>query len=438
MYASVSEKQTDVVMQNPSIFDSIKLPAGTILFKEGDKACDAFIIQRGEIEIVLIRPEGDQILATRRTGDILGEMALIDSHPRSATARVTSDCELLVVTAERFSVRLKETDPIVRGVLGVVLTRYRDTLQTLSGQKDVALPAPSPTEHSPIDDAVEMLRIEQELRQAIDREELEMFYQPIVNLQSGRIAGFEALIRWRHPVRGLIPPFRFIPIAEATGLISDVTDWMFSNLHRILPDMMIAGLGNVSNVDPLFLSVNVSGRDLVRPGFTDDLAHVLTKGNIPPESIKLEVTETMLIEEPEKAGAVLSACRKLGLGIALDDFGTGYSSLGQLAQFPISTLKLDQSFTRVMENNAQVKKIVNAVLRLADDLDIPVVAEGIETQTMADMLRDLRCALGQGYLFSRPIPLAETLDLIRHWDAYAAQDNPGMKTTPKTAHSATL
>jgi EAL domain-containing protein (putative c-di-GMP-specific phosphodiesterase class I) len=398
--------------------DRLQLPAGTLLFSRGEEGDVAYLIQSGEIEIFLPGPEGEVRLAVRRSGEIIGEMAIIDAGPRSTSARLLSDSELVLITAQQVKHRIAETDPILRMYLEVVIARYRDTVALIGTLDRSELPALIETSR-PIGPefvaVVESLTLEGELRRAVERDEFRLHYQPIVHLPSRRLAGFEALMRWHHPERGLVPPSHFIPTAESSGVIVEMTAWALREIGRVLPTILSAGLANVASVDPLFVSVNITGHDLARPAFAALVATILDEAGVDASSVKLELTESMLMEDPAEAGRVLEECRRSGMGIAVDDFGTGYSSLSHLSTLPITTLKIDRAFVRCLKDDATSRKIVNTILRLARELDIPVVAEGIEEVAEAEILTGMGCAYGQGYLFGRPVPIEETLAVTRGW-----------------------
>jgi diguanylate cyclase len=396
--------------------DRIAVPAGTLLFAEGDPGSSAYLIDSGQIEIFLVREDRDVILATRGQGEIIGEMAIIDNRPRSASARIVADCDLVIVTASQIAHRIAQTDPILRMCLGVVIAKYRETIAMIEqgDRRQFSREDPSLSPDG-FDFALGTLSLESEIRRALHNDEFELFFQPIVRLPSRRLAGFEALLRWRHPTRGLIPPDAFIPIAEASGLIVEITDWCLTRVGSAFPEIAKAALRNVDAVDPLFMSVNISGHDLARESFVESLAAMLRKSGIEPGGIKLEVTESVLMKDPLGALAALEACRRLGLTIALDDFGTGYSSLSHLSTLPIATIKIDRSFVRSMIQAPASSKIIHMILRLAVELDIPVVAEGIEEPYQEQALAELGCAFGQGYLFGKPATFEETLVLARQW-----------------------
>ena len=400
----------------------VTLDAGTILFEEGEPGAYAYLITRGRIEIFLRREGAEIQLAVRGPGEIFGEMAILDSDPRSASARALDDCELVPVSEAQIRHRLSETDPILRLCLTVVMARYRETAALLRERGVVARgdPAavPSPAARADFDAAITAVVLERELRRALDRQEFELFFQPVVRLGSEMLAGFEALIRWRHPERGLVAPAAFIPVAEESGLIVDITAWVVAEIGRVLPEIMRAGLRNVAAIEgSLFVSINVSGHDLARASFPGMVCEMLRAAGIAPGSLKLEITESTLMRDPASATDALTLCRASGMGIAIDDFGTGYSSLSYLSTLPITTLKVDRAFVRAMLSEPRDHKIVQTILRLADEIGIPAIAEGIEEPTEARALAAMGCAYGQGYLFGRPAPLAETLDRIRSWHA---------------------
>ncbi|CAN5618082.1 hypothetical protein BH24ACI3_BH24ACI3_00700 [soil metagenome] len=253
--------------------------------------------------------------------------------------------------------------------------------------------------------AISRQRLETDLRYAIVCNELELFYQPIVDLSDGRIAGFEALVRWNHPTRGLVSPSDFIPIAESTGLIVPITNELLRDACRQL------GAWTAVDRRHLTISVNLSGKHFGERGLADRIAEVLAEHGVAPERLKLEITESALMENAETTIAMLNRIKQTGVKISIDDFGTGYSSLSYLNRFPIDTLKVDQSFVSAMNSGTENREIVRTVIALATTLGLDTIAEGIETDEQLQLLRELGCDYGQGYLFSRPIPKDEA-DLL--------------------------
>jgi diguanylate cyclase (GGDEF)-like protein len=244
-----------------------------------------------------------------------------------------------------------------------------------------------------------LLQIETDLRRAINRGEFEVFYQPIVGLEDESSAEFEALIRWKHPVHGYIAPNEFISVAEESGLIIPVGQWILEESCRQIRDWQL----RLPGCEHLSVSVNLSAKQLMHPALRGQLEDALKTTGLDPRYLKLEVTESTVIERSETALAVLSEIKALGLSLSMDDFGTGYSSLSYLHQFPFERLKIDRSFVDKMDHDPKSEAIVRTILLLGKNLHMEVVAEGIESQRQLDLLRSLGCGLGQGFLFSVPL-----------------------------------
>jgi diguanylate cyclase (GGDEF)-like protein len=256
--------------------------------------------------------------------------------------------------------------------------------------------------------AVTLLQLETDLRHAIERDELEMYYQPIIDLDSMRLFGFESLIRWNHPTRGLVPPNEFIPVSEDTGLIVPMTLWILRTSCRQMVEWQRK---HPSNKD-LVVSVNVSGKHFAQKDLVEQIKTILVETEINPSCLKLELTESAVMDNAESVIAMMRQIRDLGIQLSIDDFGTGYSSLSYLHRFPINTLKVDRSFVNTMEDGSENGEIVRTVIALAKTLRLSVVAEGIETIHQLHQLRILGCEYGQGYLFSRPVRVEEAERLI--------------------------
>jgi diguanylate cyclase (GGDEF)-like protein/PAS domain S-box-containing protein len=245
--------------------------------------------------------------------------------------------------------------------------------------------------------AMAALRIENELRRALERGEMRVHYQPIVELPTGKTVGVEALVRWEHRERGLVPPSEFIPLAEETGLVVPLGHWVLDEACRALSTLP----------EQITLSVNLSGRQLLQPEFCTELKQMLERCRIDPSRLRLELTESMLIGNGAAARAALTQLRGTGVRLCIDDFGTGYSSLSYLHELPIDSLKIDRSFVGAMGDDERKIKIVQSILVLGKALGIDVVAEGVETAEQADLLRRLGCEKAQGYYFARPVPLEQ-------------------------------
>jgi len=245
--------------------------------------------------------------------------------------------------------------------------------------------------------AVERQSLEEDLRRALDRQEFVLRYQPKVDVRTGAISGAEALIRWKHPTRGMVSPARFIPIAEDSGLIRPIGDWVLREACKQARAWLDAGL------TPGTVAVNVSGLELRDETFLDGLFAVLEETRLDPTALQLELTESVLMKHTDSAAAILTALKQRGVRVALDDFGTGYSSLSYLRKFPIDTLKIDQSFVRQIVAPGDDASIVTAVISMARSLKLRVVAEGVETLEQLYFLRAHECDEAQGYYFSRPV-----------------------------------
>jgi diguanylate cyclase (GGDEF)-like protein len=247
--------------------------------------------------------------------------------------------------------------------------------------------------------AVFLLQMENDLRRALEREEFRVYYQPIVALENGQLAGFEALVRWQHPERGFINPGDFIPLAEDTGLIVPLGQWILQQACQQICKWQWQSPANRL----LFMSVNVSGKQVGQADFVSQIQQVLLETGLDPRHLKLELTESAVMENAERAVSLLQRLKGLGLQLSVDDFGTGYSSLGYLHRFPLDTLKIDRSFIGRIDEADENIEIVRTVVTLAENMGMDVVAEGVETLGQLVQLRKLKCQYGQGYLFSRPV-----------------------------------
>src|ERR1700730_15910421 len=252
------------------------------------------------------------------------------------------------------------------------------------------------------------LQLETYLRRALERGEFRNFYQPIVALVSGEIAGFEALLRWQHPTRGLLTPNEFIPVAEETGLISDLGWWNLREACRQITEWR----ASASAHRHLTISVNLSAKQFLQPKLVEDIGKLMRELALPPEALKLEITESTVMADPTAAVEMLQHIKSLGIRLAIDDFGTGYSSLSYLHRFPLDTLKIDRSFISNMGNDGEGMEIARTILPMANNLQLDVVAEGVETIQQVAVLKKLHCKYGQGFYFSRPLSAEGTAALL--------------------------
>jgi len=257
--------------------------------------------------------------------------------------------------------------------------------------------------------AVKLLQMQSDLRQAIERDELILEYQPIVSLDTFNITGFEALARWKHGEDGIINPAQFIPVAEETGLIIQIGEWVLRTACAQARRWQDA----YPSETPLTISVNLSGKQFAQQNLIQQIESALTETGLDPRSLRLEITESVVVENVEAASKMLKRLRRLGVGLSIDDFGTGYSSLSSLHSFPISTLKIDASFVSRMNGQNENTEIVRTIMSLASNLGMDVIAEGVETLEQATKLRTFGCAEGQGFFFSKPIPVDKADQLLR-------------------------
>jgi len=276
--------------------------------------------------------------------------------------------------------------------------------------------------------AVRRLELETDLRLAVERKEFELFYQPIVSMDDLSLSGFEALVRWNHPTRGLVSPIDFIPLAESTGLVIPMT----IDILRAGCNQLVEWERRIGKAGTMMLSVNLSVTHFSDAALVDQIKSIILETGIRPSSLKLEITESAVMENAESAIAMLKRIKAAGVSISIDDFGTGYSSLSYLHRFPLDYLKIDRSFVNAMDDGSENREIVRTIVALAKALKLAIIAEGIETQDQLERLRELGCEFGQGYLFSRPLPANEIEPMLSETFSWSSLDRPfhlGTNTT---------
>jgi len=248
-------------------------------------------------------------------------------------------------------------------------------------------------------EAISRLELENDLRRAVERQEFQLYYQPIFSLDPPVLMGFEALIRWNHPERGLLLPGEFIHVAEESGIILQMGEWVLNEACG----QMKKWREEFPDQSRLAINVNISGRQFIQPDFVDQIQKTLERVGLDAGALKLEITESVLIDSQARAGEVFTRLCELGVQLQIDDFGTGYSSLGYLQHYPVHTIKIDKSFVQEMGHGKKGTELIRAIVTMARDLGMETIAEGVETRDQLDELKSLSCQYGQGFLLSRPL-----------------------------------
>ena len=391
--------------------------AGTVLFNEGDKGGTGFFIESGTIDVWIYRRGQKIILSTLGEGELVGELSAFDGAPRSASITTVTDCVLYEFSHEQVQNKLQQVNPLLNMFLDSMADRIRATnaqITTYFGTSNEIVYESKKQKfvgHECLND----FKLEADLRNAFANEEFELYFQPIIELSTMKLAGFESLIRWNHPDLGLVSPGNFIPYAEESGFISQITRWCVKAACCAAPPLRQAALNNIQYVNPLFVTVNLSGKDVGSRNFSNWIIDYIKMSNIQPCMLKVELTESSLLENFAIATSLLNHLRDIGVGVAIDDFGTGQSNLASLIELPISVLKVDRSFITgklETENNHKVVKLIHG---LAQQLDVEVVCEGIESINDLTPLRDIGCEYGQGYMFAKPLPFKHALNFVKNW-----------------------
>ncbi len=260
--------------------------------------------------------------------------------------------------------------------------------------------------------ALDNLQLEVDLYEAIENQEFELYYQPIISLKTGKLSGFEALVRWNSPIRGFVSPGVFIPTAERTSSIIPLGEWILKQAC----EQMYQWQQECSDGNSLFISINLSVRQFEQKDLIEKIQHILDTTGLPPQNLKLEITESMVMDNVESAIAILEKLKSLGIRLSMDDFGTGFSSFSYLHRFPMDTLKIDRSFVSNLSKSTKNREIVSSIIMLAHKLNMDVIAEGIETSEEQDILHAFNCEYGQGYLFSKPITTEATGQLLKKFN----------------------
>jgi EAL domain-containing protein (putative c-di-GMP-specific phosphodiesterase class I) len=377
-------------------------PAGAQIFSKGDTGNFAYVIESGNVEMTANRSGRKVVLARFGDGDLLGESALVDDEPRAATAVAVEETQVVVLDKASLQQQVANSDETVQLLLRLTLERLRSLEQLVVSQGSATVGGRRRSDQSGPGYELAL-----DLQGAIEGEELSLNYQPIVHLASGRVAGFEALVRWNHPVHGNVVPSSFIKLAEETGMIVPMGRWMLRRALATQKQFQAKVEDKNGSDAPIYISVNISSRQLLTDGEVDGLCAIVKESGVPSELVLFEITESLMAEEPEKVADAMRQLRKQGVRIAADDFGTGYANLSFLNRFPLDVLKIDRTFITNMASEQRSRKIVSTIVSLAQDLGMSIIAEGIEAPEEIDVLRQMGCDFGQGFLLSPPVTVEE-------------------------------
>jgi len=409
------------------------------LFEEGDVGDCAYIIESGSVELSIDKGGRILVIATLGEGDVLGEMALIDKYPRTATARATEETNTIAIPLDYIEQKIDTADPTVRLFLRLIMERYRDIHARLSHVLESMSPSRDKTSKDKINSASgeienimsqymdmqkrinsalslstfkakksslgeetikstrKLVTEEKILKAALENDEFCVHYQPIVELDSGKTVGCEALVRWNHPSGKLVLPSSFIKKAEVSGLIIDLGYWIAERACQFQSRL------SREFDQPLFVTINLSGKQFDDIGLIKSLADIMDKTGVNPERIKYEITESLLLNNPEIAGKTLHRLKETKAKLAIDDFGTGYSSFSYLHRFPFDTMKIDRSFVGTMLQDNKSNEITKSLVNLSHDLGMNVVAEGIGSGSEVELLRGYQAEFGQGFYYSKAV-----------------------------------
>ncbi len=415
---------------------------GEFIFHQGDEGDYAYIIEEGSIEIFL-EEGGDEIPVARLgVGEIFGEMVTLHAHGsnsdggslRSASARVMKDCCLSIVSRSQLHSSFEKAGPILKLLVNTFLQRMgaglqkksieenpHEKLKMASLETNLSTPPSSwqgqnheTLHHEALGyeygfsnkGIMAKMNFEQDIKEAFENKEFFIQYQPIVHMASRQLAGFEALIRWKSPTKGLVRPDLFMAVAEEGSLMAPIGRWVLQQAIKDLKEIT-----RTLECKP-FMAINVSGRQIADSSFFKTLENELDKTGCDPAQIKLELTERVFVEG-RVAKNWIHHCQEMGVTVALDDFGTGYSSLGSLRELKVDNFKIDRSFVSHLMTDKVSTVIVQGLMSIAQGLGIAVVAEGIETRKQEQGLNEMGCSYGQGYIYSKSLSLDQVIELCQ-------------------------
>ncbi|MEO8342767.1 MAG: EAL domain-containing protein [Gallionella sp.] len=384
-------------------FDREIYTSGQPIFKHGDAGDCAYLIEEGSVEVLVVKQGEEHHIRLIGKGELFGEISLIDYQPRTATVRALERTVLVPIPRKLMEGLLEKSDPVLRHLLLVILERFRHRNEgSAQSAPNIISPEYSKRSNTLKGEATQKLSLAHGMKRALTHEEFQLYYQPICNLADGRVAGFEALIRWHHPTDGFIQPNDFLWIAEQTGLIHEIGLW---TLERACKDWKT--LQQYANFEKPFVSVNLSAVQLGNEMLVDDVKAIMARQEMKAQELKLELTETVMVDHPEIALKIMRRLIDLGCSLALDDYGAGHSGLRHLQRYPLDTLKIDGAFIEPIAASAQSLEIVRSSVALAHSLGMSVVAEGVETEGVRAKLAEMKCDFGQGWYFGRPATMPE-------------------------------
>lgn len=396
-------------------FDTLnreKFDAGCIVFRAGDLGDAAYVIESGCVEVLSETATQQQRMAVLSKDAMFGEIALLDGKPRMATVRTLVPTVLMRIDRAHIQELLHRADPVIQYIMKLLLERFRSTYPVVKkphaelAPEDQVAPLPAPPSDTDYHaTAIRTLLLVHDLAKAIDTNQLVLLYQPIMLMEDRSLAGFEALVRWRHPTLGMISPIEFIPLAEKTGLIKRVGQWVLRQAAKDWKELRTFCDSDAQQAP--FISINLSSPELFEPNIVESIQSIMAEYAVPMDELRIELTESILISNLSQVSTALKRLRAQGVGIALDDFGTGYAGLDYLQNLPFTCLKIDKSFVQQMENSGRSMQIVRSALELSRLLGMTSVAEGIEDEETAKALLKLGCTYAQGFHFGKPMALSK-------------------------------
>lgn len=393
----------------------ITYAAGTRIFEQGDMSSEAYLIQQGYVEIAVYIDNQKTVIAVLGPGEIFGEIAAVDGDARSATAVAIHETVVTPISRNQISNAINNGDPLTQLLLQSAITWLRDVYKPIevpqaerSKQKLNSTNQFQQTQ----DRVIDHINVVSKLKSAINKQQFQIYYQPIINLSSGMVAGFEALLRGPTNLPEFFSPTKFIPILESSRLVVPLGRWVLEKTLQSIQHFQKEAAKRGFK-QPIFISVNVSPYQLEKKEDVEALARIIEASSVNSNHLKLEITESALLANPEQSTWALGLFRNTGAKIAIDDFGTGYSSLNYLHRFPLDTLKIDRSFINNLTMDENGERIVSAIIHLAHDLQMDIVAEGIEQESQLRWLSKKSCEYGQGFYMAKPAPMDQSIKLLQ-------------------------